>query len=245
LKTESTMMIVIFQFYQEYGGPLVRPAIVLLALVGLWLGLSRAALDQKTRVVTWLVVAALLIAWNLAAIEVTRSGLYQEYILFMRPLGWIVALVVFIGLVRSRRIAAALEVVPRWWLVAFQVYRAPAGFVFLMLWNLGRAGNAGLPAGIGDALVGLLALPAAFYLASGRPGGRTAAIAWNCLGLADFALAFAVVSVISPTSGLGVAYPAAMIPAFLAPLSSVFHGLSLWQLVRAPGRLRVAPRSAS
>jgi hypothetical protein len=240
------MLLAIFQFYQEYGAPLiVRPAIVLLPLLGLWLGLSRAALDQKTRIVTWLGVAALLLAWTLTAIEVTRSGLYQEYILFLRPVVWIVALLVFLGLVRIRSITAALEVVPSWWLVALQVYRAGAGFVFLMLFSMGRAGMAGVPAGIGDGLTGLLALPAAFYLASGRPGGRTAAIAWNCFGLADFALAFAIVTVISPTSGLGVAYPAALIPAFLAPLSGVYHGLSLWQLVRAPARLRVAPRSAS
>jgi hypothetical protein len=243
------MLLAIFQLYQDYGILIVRPAIVLLPLLGLWVGLSRAALDQKTRVVTWFGVAALLLAWALAAIEVTRSGLYQEYIFssggFLRPLPWVVALLVFLGLVRIRSITAALEAVPSWWLVALQVYRAGAGFVFLMLFSMGRAGMAGVPAGIGDGLTGLLALPAAFYLASGRPGGRTAAIAWNCFGLADFALAFAITTVISPTSGLGVSYPAVLIPAFLAPLSSVYHGLSLWQLMRAPARLRVAPRSAS
>jgi len=31
---------------------------------------------------------------------------------------------------------------------------------------------------------------------------------------------------------MGLVYSAAMIPAFLAPLSAVIHGLSLWQLIR-------------
>src|SRR5262249_57804764 len=69
-------------------------------------------------------------------------------------------------LMRSSRIAAALDAAPPSWLVGLQVYRV-LGANFLALWAYGAIpGVFALPAGIGDVLVGLLALPAALYLAS-------------------------------------------------------------------------------
>src|SRR5215471_3350453 len=53
--------------------------------------------------------------------------------------------------------------------------------------------------GVGDVLVGLLALPVAFYLGSGRPGGRAVAYAWNWLGILDLAVALTLGFLSSPT----------------------------------------------
>ena len=50
------------------------------------------------------------------------------------------------------------------------------GANFLVLWSFDAIpGVFALPAGIGDTLVGLMALPAAFYLASGAVRGRAVA----------------------------------------------------------------------
>jgi len=52
------------------------------------------------------------------------------------------------------------------------------------------------------------------------------------LGILDFATGFVLASFFPYT----VPYPAVMIPAFSAPLSLIFHGLSLRQLARSGAR---------
>src|SRR6185312_8452228 len=100
----------------------------------------------------------------------------------------------------------------------------------------------GVPAGIGDTLTGLLAVPAAIAAATGTAQGRRAAIAWNILGLADFAVAITLGAITSPGTfqlivpdvpsiGAG-AYPGVLTPAFVVPSAILLHGLSLRQLMR-------------
>jgi hypothetical protein len=162
----------------------------------------------------WFVIALALLVWFVGADQLTRSGFYQEHVVWMRPVGWLAGVLWLAVLLRSKRMALVLVATPAWWLVAVQVYRPLGGAVLLMAWALGRAPAAiALPAGIGDGLVGLLALPVAVYLCSGRRGGATIAIAWNVLGLADFAIGFCIGTFVP----FGLVYPAVMIPAFLAP----------------------------
>jgi hypothetical protein len=219
-------MLAILQFQTNYVGPYVRPGIMLLALLGLWLGLGRAKLGGGARVTTWLAVAIVLLIWYVAVDQIGRSGFYRDHPIWIR-VGWAVPLVWLAALARSERIAATLAATPTSWLVALQTYRALQGLLLLMLWGLGRAPSiTALPTGISDAIVGLLALPIAFYLRSGRPGATSAAIAWNAFGLLELAISF----------GLGFfvpyswTYPAVMGIAFIGPLSLLFHALSIWQL---------------
>jgi len=229
-------MLAVVQFYAAFVSPLVRPAMALLALLGLWIGLRRTGLAAGTRTMTWLVIALALLVWFVGAEQATQSGFYQEHVVWMRPVGWLVGLLWLAVLLRSERMAMVLAATPAWWLIALQVYRAAGGAVLLMTWALGRApATIALPAGIGDCLVGLLALPVAAYLWSGRPGAASIAIGWNILGLADFAIAVCIGTFVP----FGLTYPAVMIPAFMAPLSVVFHGLSIWQ-INSAARARVA-----
>ncbi len=145
-------------------------------------------------------------------------------------------------LMRSGRIATAIDAVPPGWLVGIQIYRVIGGN-FLALWAFGAIpGVFALPVGIGDVLVGLLALPAAFYLGSGAARGRLVAVAWNFLGIADLVTAVTLGALSSPgplqhlaldhPNVLTASYPTVMTPAFAVPLSLILHGLSLWQLWR-------------
>jgi hypothetical protein len=97
-------------------------------------------------------------------------------------------------------------------------------------------------------------LPVAFYLGSGRPGGRAAAYAWNWLGILDLAVAltlgfpsspprFQLLALDAPNRLVGT-YPLVMIPAFAVPLALILHGLSLWQLRRS-GRAGTGGRRRS
>jgi hypothetical protein len=217
------------QFYVSYGGPVVRIGMPLFAMLVLWFGLWRAGLARKSRA-TGLVITALLLVWWMATDQLGRSGFYNAHWTVMRPLCWAIAIACLIPLLRSQTIGAALDAIPAWWLVAVQVYRFGGGIVWLTQWSAGRLPDAfGLTAGIGDSLVGLVAAIAAIWLYSGGRGGPVVAVAWNLLGVLDFANAF-VLGLFFPFT---VPYPAVMISAFFAPLSLVFHGLSLRQLARA------------
>jgi hypothetical protein len=230
----------------------VRPAIVTAVLTGLWVALRRATLPPPRRVTTWLAVAMPLVAWLALVWISAAAGVFQfgRSRIPLVPLAVILPPVIGLPLVmRSGRVAAALDPAPPGWLVGIQVYRV-LGANFLALWAYGALpGVFALPAGIGDVLVGLLALPAALSLASGAAGGRAAAVAWNLLGIADLvtAVTLGVLSAPGPLQQLApdhpnvltASYPTVMTPAFAVPLSLILHGLSLWQLWRR----RTATRS--
>ncbi len=223
----------------------VRPAILIAILAGLWSALQRTTLPPRRRLTTWASVAIPLVAWLSLIWIAAAAGRFEvgRARLPLVPLAVILPPVIALTLLtRSDRIATAIDAAPLGWLVGIQVYRV-IGANFVALWAYGAIpGVFALPAGIGDFLVGLLALPAAFYLASGAAHGRTLAVAWNCFGIADLinAVTLGVLSTPGPLQHLALdhpnvlisSYPTVMIPAFAVPLSLILHGLSLWQLRR-------------
>jgi hypothetical protein len=216
---------------------------VLIALA-LWLALERSTMAQAQRRAVWLAVMVpytlwLAVIWSAAVNGVFRPGNGPPLL----PLAIFVPVIIGTPLLlRSRRIGDVLDAMPESWLVALQLYRV-IGSVFLVGWALGAVpGEFALPAGIGDTITGLLAVPTALWLASGSADARKAAIAWNVFGLLDFAVAVGIalmiapgpLQVIAPTvpnAGAGL-YPTVMIPAFGVPTSILLHALSLRQLRR-------------
>ena len=221
-----------------------RLVIAGVVLFGLWLGLGRAGFAQSERRRTWLLVAAPLCAWPALAWVLAPTGAFQVFPVL--PLA--IVLPVAVGLVllmRSRRIATLLDATPPSWLVGLQVYRVFGGALLVQL-ALGNLSPAfAVPAGTGDVLVGVLALPVAFYLSRYPGSGRAVAVGWNLLGILDLVVAITL-GFLASTGRIGsvprpLAYPLVMIPAFGVPLSLILHGLSLWQLRRRAGRSAVEP----
>ena len=221
-----------------------RFVIVGAGLFGLWLGLGRAGFAQSERRRTWLLVAAPLLAWLAAAWTLAPTGVFQVFPVL--PLA--IVLPVAVGLVllmRSHRIATLLDATPPSWLVGLQVYRVFGG-AFLVQLALGNLSPTfALPAGTGGVLVGVLALPVAFYLSRYVGSGRAVAVGWNLLGILDLVVAITL-GFLASTGRIGSAprplvYPLVMVPAFGVPLSLILHGLSLWQLRRRAGRSTVEP----
>ena len=228
----------------------IRAVIHTVILTGLWLGLARTDFDASTRIKVWLVIAAAFTAWLAIVWWLAVDGALR-----LRPRGAIPALPIAIFLpllialpllLRSKRVGAVLDATPAAWLVGLQAYRVFGG-IFLVAWSRGDlSGTFALPAGSGDVLVGLLALPVAYLLHAGAAGGRAAAIAWNVLGLVDFAIAIGI-GILSapgplqlivpdrPNLQLG-SFPTVMIPAFAVPSSILLHALSLRQLRRLARR---------
>jgi hypothetical protein len=234
-------MLGVLQLYQANIGPLIRFAIALFAILALWIGLARAGFTPKART-TGLVATGLLVVWLVTMEFLGRSGFYTQHWDVMRPVGWMIAILWLILLMRSETIGGVLDALPLWWLPIVQVYRAAGGLAWFVLWSAGRVPAVfGLVIGTADLLVGILAIVIGVYLYSGARGGRIAAVAWNVFGILDFANAL-IIGLLVPFS---LAYPAVMVSAFTAPLSLILHALSLRQLLRAMKRERGAPTLAN
>jgi hypothetical protein len=250
--------------FQLVARNVTRPVIHATILYGLWLGLSRAGFEFGLRLRIWLAIAIpftlwLAVVWVMAVdgAFVARPGAGGPPLI---PIAIFLPVLLFVPiLLRSARIGEILDATPPSWLVGLQLYRVLGG-VFLVAWAQGRLASIfALPAGIGDVTTGLLALPAAYYLAARGRAGREAAIGWNLFGLIDFAIAVGI-GILSapavqlivpdrPSIGAGT-YPLVLIPTFAVPSSIILHALSLRQLYRigrkeAPDRSSLASAAAT
>jgi hypothetical protein len=244
----SEPLAIYLSFYTTFI-ELVRPAIVAAIVIGLWIALGRARLGSDAQLSTWLAVAIPLFAWFATIWSIALTGALQAQAGAFPFLPFALVLPIAIGLVlimRSERIAAALDSASPAWLIGMQVYRVFGGN-FVVLWAVGGSipREFAFSAGFGDMLIGVLALPAAFWVASGSARGYTAGVAWNILGMSDLVLAISLGFLSSPgpfqiialdrPNILATSYPTVMTPAFAVPLSLILHGVSLWQLRRRAG----------
>jgi hypothetical protein len=219
-------------------------------LYGLWRALARSDFSPGGRVAAWLTGALVLAAWITVAWALAVNGVFRRDLFGNVPtLPIAIVLPILVGslvLTRSKAVGSLLDTTPASWLVGVQVYRV-LGAAFLVSWIRGTMPGAfALPAGVGDVATGLLALPAAVWVASGLGIGRRIGVRWNVLGLVDFAVAVMLGMLTSPgpahllardhPNTAIAAFPAAMTPAFVVPFSTLLHVLSLRQLKRAARR---------
>ncbi len=213
-------------------------------LAGLWVGLSRAGFAGSPHLRIWLAVALPFTIWLVLVWWIAFAGGFRARP-GVPPIPPTIFLPIIIGLIvllPSKRIGAVLDAIPPSWLVGLQLYRVLGG-IFLVGWLQGGiSGEFALPAGSGDVLVGLLALPVAYLLHQGARGAVPLAIAWNVLGIIDLASAVSMGTLTQPgplqlivpavpNLQLGT-YPTVLIPAFAVPSSILLHALSLRQLRR-------------
>ena len=213
--------------------------------IGLWLGLENTALTPGQRRLTWLAVMVPFTLWAALAWTAAINGVFRLGGSALPLLPVAILLPVIVGtpvLLVSKRVGQLLDAMPMTWLIALQIYRI-FGSQWLVYWLRGvLPGLWALPAGAGDVLTGLLAVPAAIALAAGTAEGRKAAILWNIFGLADVAVAIALGMTMSPgpfqlivPDGPSMAidtFPNVLTPAFVVPSSILLHVLSLRQLRR-------------
>ena len=216
-----------------------------LIALGLWLGLESTDLTPDQRRTTWLAIMIPDTLWFAVAWSAAINGVFIPGASSLPVLPMAIFLPLIIGaplLLLSKRVGQVLDAMPASWLVALQLYRV-FGAQWLAFWLHGTLpGVFALPAGTGDVLTGLFALPAAIAVAAGTVQGRRAAMMWNIFGLADFAVAITMGLIITPgrfqlivpdlpSIGAGV-YPNVLTPAFVVPSSILLHALSLRQLIR-------------
>ncbi|MBW7962319.1 MFS transporter [Bradyrhizobium sp. BR 10261] len=231
----------------QSGLPALAARLATYGLIGLgtWLGLERTDLTPAQRRTTWLAIMVPFTLWAAVAWSAAINGVFRTGYSQLPLLPAAIFLPVVIGaalLLLSKRVGQLLDAMPTNWLVALQLYRI-VGSQWLAHWLLGQLpGLWALPAGTGDVLTGLFAVPAAMALASGTAEGRKPAILWNLFGIADFVVAITLGMIITPgpfqlifPEGPNVGldnYPNVLTPAFVVPSSILLHALSLRQLRR-------------
>jgi len=218
-------------------------AVVAVALLGLHSALSRAGLPHRDRRRAFWSGSALLVAWFFAALVLSWSGFYQGVASRVPTLPFGLLIPIAAGVVLFRRwplLRRVIEAAPQSWIVGIQAYRVE-GLIFLILYARGwLPGAFALPAGVGDAIVGLLALVVGIAYRGGLRGPSGWLLAWNLLGIADLVVAVTTGFLTSPSplqllaldrpNELISSWPLAMVPVFLVPLSVLLHLASLEKL---------------
>lgn len=144
----------------------------------------------------------------------------------------------WVGMRWSALFRQMVATIPTWWMVALQVYRI-GGVVFVGFVASGQVPFWwGMSTGIGDVLVGAMAVLVAWGLARATTWAPRMAIGWNLLGLADignavvyvFVVFFGVVTVYPAPVLIGM-HPLALIALFQVPLAIITHGVVLGRLI--------------
>ena len=86
----------------------------------------------------------------------------------------------------------------------------------------------GYPAGIGDILIGVTAIPFAYFLRKGVRWARHASIVWNILGITDLILALSLGIYLSQQTMQTL--PWILIPTVAVPILIIIHVITLYRL---------------
>jgi hypothetical protein len=117
-------------------------------------------------------------------------------------------------------------------LIAVQTYRI-GGIAFLWGLTQGILDPAfAVPAGVGDLLIGLTAIPFAIFLWKGYSWSKYALIVWSVLGIADLVNAITLGRITSPdfSNSTMATFPWILVPTVGVPLGLALHGVTLYRL---------------
>jgi hypothetical protein len=117
-------------------------------------------------------------------------------------------------------------------LIAVQTYRI-GGIAFLWGMTQGILDPAfAIPAGVGDLLIGLTAIPFAIFLWKGYSWSKYALIVWSVLGIADLVNAITLGRITSPdfSNSTMATFPWILVPTVGVPLGLALHGVTLYKL---------------
>lgn len=90
----------------------------------------------------------------------------------------------------------------------------------------------GIPAGVGDILIGVTAIPFAYFLSKGFSWSKYALVVWNVLGIADLVMAVSLGLITASEFGISTmtTFPWVLVPTAGVPLALTLHGITLYHL---------------
>ena len=107
------------------------------------------------------------------------------------------------------------------------------GIVFLWGMTQGLLDPAfAIPAGIGDILIGVTAIPFALFLWKGYSWSKYAVVVWSVLGIADLvnAVTLGVITNSDFSTSTMATFPWILVPTVAVPLALTLHGITLYRL---------------
>lgn len=236
------MSVPAFLPYYVLGGAI---AVIVAIIVATNRALVRANWDEAERVRTMRVLSIVLVGWFLISIALAWFGVYRGEAdrLPTIQFGIFVPILIGLALMATKTVRRVIDAVPQSWIVGVQVYRA-LGLVFILLYAMGELPALfAWPVGIGDIAAGLAAPAVALAYARDPAANARAVVIWNVVGIADLVVALATGFLTSPSplqlfalnkpNELIAAFPLAIVPVFLVPLSILLHVASLAKLRRA------------
>ena len=129
-------------------------------------------------------------------------------------------------------------------LIAVHTWRI-GGIAFLWGMTQGLLDPAfAIPAGVGDILIGVTAIPFAIFLWKGYSWSKYALVVWSVLGIADLVNAVTLGVITNPdfrTSTMAT-FPWILIPTVAVPTALALHGIVLYRLrnlVPIPSHLKL------
>jgi hypothetical protein len=117
-------------------------------------------------------------------------------------------------------------------LIAVQTWRI-LGIVFLLGVSNGILHPTfGIPAGVGDILVGITAIPLAYILRKEYTWSKYAILIWNILGIADLVMAVGLGIITARENNISTmsTFPWVLIPTVGVPISLILHVITLYRL---------------
>jgi hypothetical protein len=117
-------------------------------------------------------------------------------------------------------------------LIAVQTYRI-GGIFFIWGMTQGLLDPAfAIPAGVGDILIGVTAIPFAIFLWKGYSWSKYSLVVWSVLGIADLVNAVTLGRITSPdfSSSTMATFPWILVPTVGVPLGLALHGITLYRL---------------
>lgn len=89
-----------------------------------------------------------------------------------------------------------------------------------------------LPAGIGDILIGVTAIPFAIFLWKGYSWSKYAVVVWSVLGIADLVNAITLGNITNPDFGTSTmtTFPWILVPTVFVPTALALHVIVLYRL---------------
>jgi len=117
-------------------------------------------------------------------------------------------------------------------LIAVHTWRV-GGIAFLWGMTQGLLDPAfAIPAGVGDILIGVTAIPFAIFLWKGYSWSKYAVVVWSVLGIADLVNAITLGVITNPdfrTSTMAT-FPWILVPTVAVPTAIALHGIVLYRL---------------
>jgi hypothetical protein len=117
-------------------------------------------------------------------------------------------------------------------LIAVHTWRI-VGIAFLLGMTQGLLDPAfAIPAGVGDILIGVTAIPFAIFLWKGYSWSKYALVVWSVLGIADLVNAVTLGVITNPdfrTSTMAT-FPWILVPTVAVPTALALHGIVLYRL---------------